>query len=68
MVPKVFIDGKYVGMLSQLKQLQESGKLQEMVAPTQADIIEAEEEIAAAEAPPLPTMADIAPEGFIDAP
>lgn len=39
-----------------------------MVAPTQADIIEAEEEMAAAEAPPLPTMADVAPQGFIDAP
>ena len=37
MVPKIFIRGKYIGMLSQLKQLEESGELIKMVEDTPGD-------------------------------
>ena len=30
-VPKVFIDKKYVGMLSQIKEMQKSGELEELL-------------------------------------
>ena len=39
-----------------------------MVAPDQGDIVKAEREMEAAMAPPLPTLQDIAPQGFEDAP
>lgn len=42
--------------------------LDEMVKPTEDEERHAEKEMMKAEAPPLPTMADIAPEGFVDAP
>ena len=39
-----------------------------MVAPTKSDMIEEQMEEAAEEAPPIPTMADIAPDGYTPEP
>jgi glutaredoxin len=40
MVPKIFISKKYVGMLSQVKDLVASGKLEELTAKTPVELME----------------------------
>ena len=63
MVPKIFVKGKYIGMLTQLQEMEASGKLMEEVdAPRKIDEVPPLPEPVIEEGPTLqemPTVADL---------
>ena len=65
-VPKVFIDKKYVGMLSQIKEMQKSGELEELLQDSPGDMMEKKVREKGEEAPEMETVAEEAPEGFTE--